>query len=475
MLWYPTLDSLIQLLGLLTAVLIFPLVIWVPGWLVAKHGNVLNFDKLPLPSRLALPLLLSMAVSPVLVYLSARYLGPTGVWSIYAMIWLLAAGSLAWRWRHFFESIREVFEDHWRGGLVLLAWVLGCSFAVIDLILPHDIFRNLNILDSTAHVAFTDSITRTGVPPANPFTYPGHSLQLFYYYYWYLVCSFVDQLGGAWIPARAAVQAGSIYIGLAVAGLVVVFTNLLQGRTWFPGGVRRNATLGWILLAVTGLDLIPWTFLHLIHRYFQLGPGGGMSLEHWNEQVTAWMGAVVMSPHHPAALVIGLTAILFLLHLCDGELHGWSWWIHVVLIGVAMSSAAGVSLYVTMALGLGLVIWMFWMLKDGGQGRGLLGLVIAGTLALALYAPFALELRASSKIESVPLQLSVRAFEVTDYWLPSIVKALKQWPASRYVLRLLFLPLNYFFEFGYFAATAILYWIWRRKLTAKLDSAERNC
>ena len=468
-----TLDTLFQLLGLLTAVLIFPLVIWVPGWLLAKSCNVLDFDQLPFTSRLALPLLLSMAVSPLLVYLAARYLGPQGVWGIYAVIWVLAIVSLVRQWRDFADGIEVLWKDHWRGGLILLAWILGCSLAVIDLILPNDIWRNLNIMDSAAHVAFTDSITRTGVPPTNPFTYPGQPIRLFYYYYWYLICSLVDQLGGAWIPARAAVQAGSIYVGLAIAGLIVVFTNLLQGRTWFPGSARHNATLGWILLGVTGLDLIPWTFLHLIHRFFQLGPGGGVSLEHWNEQVTAWMGAVVMSPHHPAALVMGFTAILLLVRLCDGGLTGWRWWIYVALIGVAMSSAAGVSLYVTMALGLGLGIWTVWMLKDGSQRQTLLGLVAAGALALVLYAPFALELRSSSKLESVPLQLSVRAFEVTDYWLPSIVKVLKQWPASRYWLRLLFLPLNYFLEFGYFAVAALLYWIWRRKLTPKLDSVEK--
>jgi len=465
------LETLSQLLGLLTAVLLFPLVIWVPGWLLARSCNVLDFARLPATSRLALPLLLSMALSPVVVYLTARTLGLQAVWAVYGVLWLLALTHLARNWRACGTQVNLFFRDHRAGCLILLAWTLGSALSVIDIVLPNDLWRNLNTMDSTAHVAFTDSITRTGVPPTNPFAFPGEPIRLFYYYYWYLICSLVDQLGGGLVNARAAVQAGSIYIGYALAGLVIVFCDILRGRTGFPGQPQRNATLGWLLLAVTGVDIIPWTFLHLIHRFFHLGPGGGLSLEHWNEQVTAWMGAVVMSPHHPAGMVMGFTAVLLLIRLCDGGLTGWRRLIHVGLIGVAMSSAAGVSLYVTLALGLGLGLWSVWMLFTGRR-TVVFALVVAGVLALALYLPFALELRASARITEIPLKLTVRAFEITDYWLPSIVKVLKQWPTSRYVLRLVFLPLNYLLEFGYFLVAALLYWRWRRQQKQSLETVE---
>ena len=66
---------------------------------------------------------------------------------------------------------------------------------------------------------------------------------------------------------------------------------------------------------------------------------------------------------------------------------------------------------------------------------------------------------------------TIRAFEPVDYWLPSIVKSLKG-SHLLYVLRFIFLPVNYFLELGFFAIAAVLFWMWRRSLGTPLAREE---
>lgn len=460
-----------QLVSLGAAFILFPLVIWVPGVVLGYTANLLGYRSRPLVTQISLGLLLAMGGSPIIVYFLVREGGFTAAWCVYGIVWGYAA-VLAIRHRHKLRAaLHELVSCH-KGLLVLLAaWFLLGALSEIDLLFPGGVYRNLNTMDAVAHVAFTNALTRTGVPPTNPFIYPGRAVPLFYYYLWYLICSLIDQLGGSLVTARAAVQAGTLYVGLAVAALVGVWVEM-PGPRVLPMARKIRAGVAIALLTVTGLDLIPWVFVSVAHNIFGKGPGAGLSIEWWNEQVTAWLGAILMSPHHPAGMVICFTGLLLLIGVMDRPPRGQK----LLLMGLtplAFASAAGVSLYVTFAFGAGLALWaaMAWL---RGWREHVVRLGIVGMAAVVLYLPLAGELRAASHTGSFPLALTVRAFTPVDYWLPSILTVLKS-PSAQpvlYVLRFLFLPLNYFLELGFFFVAALLYWRWRRRLGQPLGMEE---
>lgn len=459
MLYLAGLELIAQLGSLATAALCFGLFLMVPGWVIGEFSGWLGWQKTDGRQRLTLGMLLSLGVSPVLVYSLARWVGFSAVWGVYVVIWAIAAGRLV-------QLRGRVDLGFWGRDLWILGgWAVVYSFGVVDLVFDREVWVNINAMDAIAHVGFVDSITRTGIPPANPFAYPGQAVPLFYYYFWYLMCSLVDQFGGQLVTARAAVQAGSLWIGWMLALLAGLYAERISPRFGMP--LPRQRAMAWILVAVTGLDLLPWTFAHLLHRFLKMGAGGGVSLEHWNEQATAWLGAVIMSPHHVAGLLMCMTAVLVWMETPQ--------WFGVVLAGLAIGSAAGTSLYVTLSTVTGLTLWGGWQLLRGdGEGRRMLLRLfgVAGVAAI-FYGPFALELRRNSSEISNPVTLTIRAFEITDYWLPSIIKPLKQIPVARYVLRLVFLPLNYLLEFGYFLLAGILFWRWRRTGQKPLAASEQ--
>lgn len=458
-----------QLLSLCAALFLFPLVLWIPGAVLGYTTDLLGFRTRSVPNQLALGLLFSMATCPIVVYNLMRVTGFIGVWVAYGLLWA-ASAALAVRHRQsLYKALQSVDSYKPLIAFVIVWFIFGAAF-LIDIVLPTGVWRNMNTMDAVAHVAFTDAITRTGVPPVNPFTFPGYPIHLFYYYLWYLMCSIVDQLGGPAVTARAAVQAGTIYLGLAVASLLFMYLQIVGGRL-LPLIPRVRTGVALALFTITGLDLIPWLFLYLSKAIFHKGPGAAGSIEWWNEQVTAWLGAIVMSPHHPVGLVICFTGVLLLLWTMDPNLSLRQKLAPTLVASLAFASAAGVSLYVTFAMAVGLLLWAGFAICRG-WGQYLAPLVAVGAMALALYIPFALELRAASHETEFPLALTVRAFVPVDYWLPSIVPYLKTHSVAVYLLRAALLPVNYGIELGFFLVGAVLYWRYRRLLQRSLGPEE---
>ncbi len=460
-----------ELLSLSAAALLFPLLIWVPGALLGYGINLLGYRERSLGVQLALPLLLSMGICPITVYLLARIGGFPVSWTFYGLVWIAAAVLAVTHRLSLLAKIRTLFSHH-RGALVLVAvWFAVLAVSEIDVVLPNGVFRNLNTMDAVAHVAYTDALSRTGIPPVNPFVFPGHPTHLFYYYLWYLMCSLVDQLGGSVVTARAAVQAGAFYVGLSIAALITTYIQILGPRL-FPAIRNVRTSVAIALLTITGLDLIPWIFCYVMKAKFNMGPGAGASLEWWNEQVTAWFGAVLMSPHHPVGMVLCFTGLLMLIGFVES--HSLSQKLCLIAAAsLAWASAAGISVYTVLAFSVGVALWIPIALRRRGY-RYVLPICVAAILAGLLYLPFALELRASSRTHGVfPLALHIREFSITDYWLPSIVRSLKTKPTALYALRFIFLPLNYFLELGFFFVAAGLYWRWRRSLPQALTMEEQ--
>ena len=455
-----------QAASIAIALLLFPLFLWVPGITLAYCTNLLDFRDRGIPTQLALGLLLSFACVPILNYLLILGLGFPGAWVLYGLWWAAAAFVTLRNWKAFTTAVRSLFVSYSSTVLFILVCFIAGVFFEVDWVSSNGVRPNFCSMDSTAHVAITDAILRDGIPPANPFVYPGRPVQLLYYYGWYAICSVVAKAGGAAVTARSAVQASKVFVGLGVVSLVVCFVNLVGPRL-LPGIKRLKATVGIVLLAVTGLDLLPWVFQYIVYHTTGRGPGAEPSIEWWNEQVTAWLGAILMSPHHPAALVMCMTGLLMFFGLWMGPGREW---VMMAVAVLAFASAATTSVYVTLAFAAGLFLWLVWAAVHGWW-KDVLRLCSIGAVALLLYFPVAAELHAASRTTRSPIGFTIREFSVVDYWLPSIFKFLKG-SSLIYGLRLIFLPLNYFLELGFFFVAALLFWRWRRSLEIPLSKEE---
>lgn len=192
-----------------------------------------------------------------------------------------------------------------------------------------------------------------------------------------------------------------------------------------------------------------------------------LSLEWWNEQVTAWLGAILMSPHHVVGLIMCMTGLLMLIGMMKADRKFTI--IMMLIAAFAFASAAITSFYVTFAFAFGLFLWLVWAAVHGWW-NDIYRICAVGIIAAALYLPMALELHAASRV-GLPISFTIRAFEPVDYWLPSIIRSLRG-SSLLPVLRFIFLPVNYFLELGFFAVAAFLFWKWRLSRRTPLTKEE---
>lgn len=417
----------------LLAFLLMGLCLLPAGWLAARR---LGLDD----ARAAWSLLLGIALVPMLVTVLARPLGLSAALAGLGAAILIAVLRLhrADERQALAESLAGLRDKRllWGGALWLCAgWLL-----IADLTLGGGLSLSGVLVDYAKHISVTDAVSRTGVPPINPsFHPPGEPTPLFYYYYWFLLCSLADVLGGSLVAARHAVYAGTLWAGLALVAVIRVYAGDVRGQD-----VRSVTVVAAGLLLVTGLDLVPFLVIHL-HAALAGGvPGPLPDLEWWNEQVTAWLSAVLWVPHHVAALVVCLAG--FKLAERGGALAA-------ACAGAGFAAALGMSVWVTLAAAVIAAAWCAVMLARG-DWRGLGRWLAAGAIGLALALPFIIDLAASSRTGAAPVGFAIREFfpvtRAADFFGADV--------ACGSGCRLLLLPLNYALELGLFALAAVLYW-----------------
>ena len=329
-------------------------------------------------------------------------------------------------------------------------WTILSILSLIDIQWGNRLYYNVVSYDFTTRVAIINAMTRSGVPPINPSYYPGHPIRLTYlYYFWYIPSSLVDQMGGAWVNGRNAMVASVAWCGL---GLMATLALYLRLRNHHKGPMAWKAgLLGSGLLMVSGLDFIPALFLMLRSR---LSIGSSVlqgDIEHWNEQITAWVGALSWVPHHVAAMIACLTGVM-LVHSARGKSTLRQSTL-MTIAGLAFASAVGLSIYVTAVF---VVFWCFWMfILFLQRERGLsTAMAFSGLIALIAVSPFLLGLiggGSSSSSSGLPIAFEVRRFGpilpyIQNY--PSIVTN---------IINLLFLPINYLLELGFFLVAGLLW------------------
>jgi hypothetical protein len=433
--------TLIDLRAVALASALFSLFAFAPGYALGWCTNALSFRQRLLSTRLLIAVVISVSVTPVLLYL----VGALSVWAIWAVTATSAVTVVI-------LLVRELRGGIPRPGrvsvvflLVVAAWVLVAIGSLVDLQIKDRLYFSPTVHDYSVRAPITAAISRTGVRPANPLFFPGGPVPLRYHYFWYILCSLVDQLGGKTVSPRQALIAGAVWPGIALIALIPLYLRFFDPKG--SEAIHRRSLIGIGLLAVTGLDLIPTVlFMKFSHLVLQ-------DMEWWNEQVASWLHSVLWVPHHVVALIACLTG--FLLLWCIER--GCSARAHVVLAAGAFASAAGCSIYVTIVFAAFLAVWTAIMLARRCY-RDCVTLLSAGVLAGILSLPYLLGLishgaDAAGTAGEGFFVFSVRKFTVAEVLLKGNV------PDGGWLTQLVYaalLPLNYFLELGFFS---VIGWI----------------
>ncbi len=444
-----------DVVGSFCGVLFFFPLMTAPGYVAAWFTRVLGFRELSVPWRMLVSVPLSMALSPILSYIAGTAAGWPGVYSLYGLALLLAGVLMTGRFGHenvgvWLSGLRQVPRVAY---IVAGVWLAVSLVSLVDLQIGDRLYFSSVAYDHSVRTAITDAITRTGVTPNNPFYYLGASAPLRYHYFWFIGCSLVTQMGSHFISARQAVDASVAWSGWGLAAIIPLYLRFVFGMA--GTALRRTSLCALALTLVTGLDLLPVLIYWWRGIVF-------WNMESWNDQITSWWGSALWVPHHMAALVIGLTALLLVWDAASKpelreRISG------AVLIGVALASMLATSVYVALVIFAFLVLWTFASLFLMDR-RHTATLLVAGVLTIILATPYLLALiHSTSPATSVGetggsgLFSFVKPFVRHFYPLDDWTEAHPVGRVTGYVLRLLFLPVSYFLELGVFFIGALLY------------------
>ncbi len=341
----------------LAAVCLFPLFVFVPGYVLAWLSNLAQFRQRSTAFRLTLSVPLSISICPILIYLVGRFASMQFAWGIFAAVWLCFLVIVARQARPFAFLSRSALPF----AIVVALWTALAVSSLIDLQWRHKVYFSTVVLDYSVRTQFIHSITATGVPPANPFFYPGHAVPIRYHYFWLLVCSMVEQMGRSWIGPRAAWIGGAVWCGIGLIALVVLYFRLVWYRG--PDTFLRRALLGVALLGVTGLDLIPnlglWAMFGMgMPRAIQA------SGDWWNEQVAGFTSTALWEAHYLCGLICCLTAFLILWE-APRQPTAARRILQGVIAGAALASATGAAIYVAFVFAVFLGLWTVEECKAG--------------------------------------------------------------------------------------------------------------
>jgi len=434
--------TLQDILGAAVAFCLFPLVIVFPGYVVGWGLDLFDFKQRKSIVRLGIGLVLSFAVSPIVLHLTSSLLSYnfsllilTGIAVAFVII-ILNDKPL------FTPEINRNFRPFF---WIAIAWVVFAILSLINIKWGDHLFLSVTSFDQTTRVSIIEAMTRTGIPPINPSYYPGHPVQLtFLYYFWYILGSMVDAIGGQFVDARAALNASSAWAGL---GMMTVVALYLRQRNANGGeSVWKSATIGIGLLAISGLDVIPIAMLMMA-----TGQIVG-SIDVWNTWIPSWVASTLWVPHHVASLIAGLSAMML-----AQSARGRSTSKQFIILGIAglgFASALGLSIYVTLGFVVFWALWLFAIFFQKKERSLILPMIFSGIVAILLASPFLMGLFHSSlsgDATQFPIVFEVRTF----LQLESFVK---DWsPFTRSLIMLAVLPINYLFELGFFFMAG-LYW-----------------
>ncbi len=410
---------------------------------------------------------LSFAVSTIASVLIGKFFSLAAVVAFFlasAALWLVVLGREGLQLR---RSGRR-WAIGWRplggkGTMLVLIWIAVAILSLIDLQSDHRLFMSVIAWDHASRVNWTQSILRTGVPPANPLYFYGHSAPMRYYYFWNVVCAGVGMM--THLPIRGVFIASCVWGGFALAALIGLYL-----KHFLVSGVllRRRFLLTISLLMVTGLDICVHIWNLVFHQRLPRG-----DLEWWSAgQITSWLDSLLWVPHHIASMVCCMFALL--LAWMAGQESARRQAASGAMIAAALASAFGLSIYVAFAFFLAMLAWALWQIAIERTPRPALLLAAGGAGAVVLLLPYLSELTHN------PSEMhggAVFAFAIREMFSPDGLLASHSFQlfaaghplAARNLANLILLLPGYSIELGFYLAVFLAYlvpaWRGRRQLT----------
>ncbi len=361
------------------ATLAFALFLLPTGYLLGLASDAFGIRSRSFAEKVLFSVAFSVATVPIVAVLVTRMFSYQVT---LAVLLSLAGTSLATVIRQLPRQrpyLSDVGRSTWILLGMMLAWFLLVQVSLADLQIGHRLYVSYVAYDHSVRAPFVDAAARM-VPPRNPFYGLGEVPVLRYYYYWYVVCALPMQLFG--ISAKACLNASVFWSGLGLASVIPLFLKYFLGETEH---LRGKSVVGIALLAVTGLDLLPYAAAVAIYHVF---PG---DMEWWDpNQVTSWLGSLLWVPHHVAALTACMAGLLVFSAIDETSSRQQQMWA-VGICGLAFSSAAGLSAYVAFTFAGFAVVWAVMELARK-QFQTFATFFAAGVFSLLLSWPYLMDL-----------------------------------------------------------------------------------
>ena len=359
------------------------------GYVVAWFTNLHDFRARSIVERIFWSLPLSLAVSTITSVLIGKFMSLTAVVVFDWIALLLWLGLLIAEGRQL-RRAGSKWNIGWRplGGKALalvILWIVGAILSLVDIQKGHQLFMSAAMLDQGYRVNWTESVLHTGIPPANSLYMYEHPAPMRNYYFWYVLCAAAAKMSH--LPVRGILIASTVWAGLLLAALLGLYLKhfLAVGER-----LRKQYLCSVCLLAVGGLDVcaVCWNLFA-----FHIQPQAEISF--WStDPIFSWLNNLLWSPNHIAGMVSCFFA--FLLGWIGAKAEKPGYVASVVLIACALSTAFGLSIYVTLAFFLVMVVWACWQLVICRTHRHVFLLAAGGASAIILLIPYLLELRSNS-------------------------------------------------------------------------------
>jgi hypothetical protein len=425
----------------LFAVIVVPL-----GYAVGRLTNALQFRSRTAVFQLVSSIPLSIAIGPIFCYTVGRWFSLDAVIVVYVCLAVYWFYSAVWQ-QH--DKLLFSFRRFWRFFALLGTWILLAVLSLIDLRIGKRLYFSVIAFDYAVRTAFTQAISTGGIPAQNPFFFPGHDVGLRYHYFWIALCGLIHRLAFGLVDARQAFTAGTIWCGIGLICLIPLYLHVFQET---PAKlIERKSAICILLLGVTGLDLFPAL---LMVRWESVGfvQGISPSVEWWNNQVDGWLYTMLWEPHYVCAVIACFTGFLILWDLKKDASLG-ARLACAATAGAAFASGVGSGIYVTFVFAAFLAVWAFICLAKKWYQEAV-SLALAGFAAFTLSAPYLMSLRSSAgSSQGNLLQFTVRSFDLGEMFL-KIAGFGRPWQLT--VGNAVLLPMNYFLEFGFFFAVAVI-------------------
>ena len=464
-----------EVIATLWAVLAFIPVFVCTGYLTGWCSDVLGFRQRSLIERLFWSIPLSFAVAAIFAILIGKFISLSAASFLILATAPLCLGLLVREWSQSRRSERPLNIGLRPLGptaiLIALFWIALVVVSLVDIQKGTNLYASLFSLDHSARVAWTASALRTGVPPDNPLYYFRQPAPLRNYYFWYVVCAVVSRFSG--LPARAVMTASCAWSGFALAAVIGLY---LKHFLHAGARLRKQFLIAIGLLCVTGLDICANAVdILILHKPLT------MDLEWWSvESVYSWYSSLFWVPHHVAGLVCCFFAFLLAWNAPSSPNPARATFIaNVILIGAALASSFGYSIFVTFGFFLVMLAWAAWqLLIERNSPRSVVTIAAGGILSLVLLVPFLLELahnQANPGGGSVSgggsaaghlFTLAVREMIPPEPLLqhePLRQLAIAHPQSARNIAKLILLVPSYIIEFGFYLVVLLIYLIpsWR--------------